>query len=207
MKYLFLSIITFTFFSCGESTAEKTTTENKNTYDTTILINAIIDYYRQEFKKTKSDEPQAQFNIDTSEDGIELKTILDTTFATVPLNIIPFSTKFIKGDLNGDNVDDVVIPVYSTGGGSAVWQEIFVFISKDDTIELYKMYSSFDLAHCQEAGSHGGQFYPEKISNAILTGESYCYKEGDPHCCPSLKYTTEYKFDKGLIFFKQTIKD
>ena len=207
MKYLFLSIITFTFFSCGESTAKKTTTENKNTYDTTILINAIIDYYRQEFKKTKSDEPQAQLKIDTTESCIELKTIIDSTYAALPLNSIPFSSEFIKGDLNGDNAVDIVIPVYSTGGGSAEWREIFVFISKKNKIDFYKMYSSFDLGHCQEAGSHGGQFYPEKISNAILIGESYCYKEGDPHCCPSLKYTTEYKFDKGLIFLKQTNKD
>jgi hypothetical protein len=207
MKQLLFAIITLTLFGCGQGTGEKAAAENKTTDDTTTINNTIIDYYSKEFQKTKTNEPQAQFKIDTSEDGFELKTILDTTYAAGPLNTIPFSSKYIKGDLNGDKVDDIVIPVYSTGGGSAEWQEVFVFISNNSKLDFFKMYSSFDLGHCQAGGSHDGQFYSEKISNAILIGESFCYKREDPHCCPSFKFTTQYKFDNGLTFSNQTKKE
>lgn len=208
MKLSLFAITTLTLFSCGQGTAEKEKPSAENKVgDTTVVNNAIIDYYSKEFQKTKATEPKAQFKVDTTEDGIELKTILDTTYTSGPLNTIPFSTNFIKGDLNGDKIDDLVIPVYSTGGGSAEWREIFVFTTNNGKLDFFKMYSSFDLGHCQAGGSHDGQFYPEKISNGILSGESYCYKSEDPHCCPSFKFATEYKFDKGLTFLNQTKKE
>ncbi len=209
MKHLLIAIAALILLSCGQGTTEKEkpAPETKVADDTTVINNSIINYYSKEFLKTKSNEEQAQFKIDTTEDGIELKTILDTNDIAGPLNTTPTSSKFIKGDLNSDKIDDVIIPVYSTGGGSAEWQEIFVFISNNGKLDFLKMYSSFDLGHCQAGGSHDGQFYPEKISNAILIGESYCYKAEDPHCCPSFKFTTQYKFDNGLTFLNQTKKE
>ena len=197
------------FLSCGQRTSgnEKQTAENKIIDDTTLLNNKIADYYTKEFEKTKSNEPQSKFKIDTTEDGIELKIIIDTNSIFAQLNTIPFSKHFIKGDLNGDKVDDIIIPVYSTGGGTAEWHEIFLFTSKNGKLDFLKMYSSFDLGHCQKGGSHDGQFYPEKITNGILIGESYCYKPEDAHCCPSFKFTTQYKFDNGLTFLTQTKKE
>jgi hypothetical protein len=210
MKHFLRAISVFIFISCGQATTEKEKTAAANTYkfeDTSVINKAIIDYYSMEFQETKASESQAQFKVDTTEDGIELKTILDTAEISGPLNIIPFSKNFIIGDLNSDKIDDIVIPVYSTSGGSAQWRDIFVFTSDNGKLNFFKMYSSFDLGHCQEGGSHDGQFYPEKIVNGVLTGESHCYKSEDGHCCPSFKFTTEYKFDKGLKFLNQTKKE
>lgn len=200
MKYLPLPIIAFILFSCSNQKSEK---EKQAIDDTTLINNVIIDYYKKEAQKSKQDEPQSQLKIDTTTDGIELKLFLDATSASGELNTIPFSKDFIKGDLNGDKINEVLVPVYSTGGGTAEWQEIFVFTSSQSRLKFYKMISSWDLAHCPE-GSADGQFYPKQILNAILIGETYCYQPQDAHCCPSIKRTTQYKFDNGFTFLKQT---
>ena len=205
MKYRLLAISAFAFISCGQGNTEKEKpVAEQKVADTTVINNTIIDYYSKVFQETNSTEPQSQFKVDTTEEGIELQTFLDTVHIVGPLNIIPFSTMYIKGDLNGDKLDDLLIPVYSTGGGSSEWYEFFVFISNNGKLDFFKMYTSFDLGHCQPGGSHDGQFFPDEIRNGILSGQSVCYSPEDGHLSPSFSYSTKYKFDNGLKFLSQT---
>ncbi len=202
--FFFLCILG-TLVSCSNQNKKADSAKKIQSFtDTTFINNTIIDYYNKEFQNQTANEPLTQLKTDTSEAGIELSTILDTLGMPGPLNIIPFSSEYFKGDINNDKVEDYVIPVYATGGGTAEWEEIFVFISKNNKLEFFKMYSSFSLGHCEPGGSHDGQFYPEKIDNGIISGHSVCYARDDGHLSPSFSFTTNYKFDNGLIFLNQT---
>lgn len=207
------------FFSCNSSNtdshyvANDSLTAKGEVQDVNLYIKThILDYYMKELKTRNTETPAMKILVDSNHidkefsflNGIELREINSEDSSSGGTYVVPFEKNYIKGDLNGDSQDDYVIPVYATGGGSSEWREIFVFISKNKRLEYFKMYSSFDLAHCDSKGSNGGQFYPNKISNSILTGESYCYLESDPHCCPSIKMQAQYKFDNGLIFSNQT---
>lgn len=214
MRHSLCSIVIVILFSCGQGKSNKNQSESKTDgnlkimpVDTTVINKVLIDYYTGEFQKTKSDEPQSQLKIDTTESGIELKIIIDPAYSSGPLNTIPFSSKYIKGDLNNDKVDDIVVPVYSTGGGSEDWFEIFIFVSLNGKLDFFKMYTSYELGNCDSTVSLGGEFFPISIKNGILIGESYCWVRNDPHCCPSLNYKTKLKFNNGFVLLNQTKKD
>lgn len=204
MKKLIFPALLLFLVGCSQKKTgkEKVMPQTKNEYDTTALKEIIIEHYKKEFQKDNSNTPEYQWKIDTNELGIDFRMIQDTTSIAGPSNIIPFAAGFIKGDLNGDKSDDIVIPVNSTSGGTAFWEDIFVFISSEGKPALFKIYSSFDLGNCKPGGSNTGQFFPKKIMNSVLIGESICYKPDDGHLGPSYRFTTEYKFDNGLVFLK-----
>ena len=213
-------LLAITLVSCNNAnqapkTANDTPPIQVETQDVNAFIKTtILSHYMKEFNAHNTDTPPMKMAVDSNHqdkefaflNGIELKEINPEDSSSGAINVIPQPKDYIKGDLNGDKLDDYVVPVYATGGGTAEWREIFVFVSRNGKLEYSKMYSSFELAHCTEKGSHGGQFYPENIVNSILVGQSDCYKESDPHCCPSIKAIVEYKFNDSLTFFKQTTK-
>lgn len=203
--------------SCGNTDNKETTNgvEMKVPQDANKFItNSIVAHYQQEFSQHNTDTPAMVLLIDSNHhdkefaflNGIELKEMNPQDSMSGAINVIPLPKDFIKGDLNGDGKDDYVVPVYATGGGSTEWRDVFVFVSIQDSIHLFKMMSSFDLANCKDKGSHDGQFYPNKISGGLLSGEAYCYKDSDPHCCPSIKKVLAFRFNNGFILAKETIK-
>jgi hypothetical protein len=216
IAYITVALSIF-LYACGNTDYKENTNETEKKVpqdENKFITNSILGYYVPESNQDDTDPLDMVMRIDSNHhdnefeflNGIELKLIdpQDSLFF-VHLNVIPFPKDFIKGDLNDDGKDDYVVPVYATGGGSAEWRDIFVFISTKDSIQLFKMMSSFDLAQCKDKGSHNGQFYPNKITDGLLTGEVYCYTDSDPHCCPSIKKVVEYRFSNGFILAKESV--
>ncbi len=172
-------ILVSTFISCGFD------------YEKDI-IETIISHYKSEYSKEKN---CGKVTIRETEDGTEVESaFIDTddsfSISICGYHLIPKASGLIRGDINGDGNDDVIVPVSSNGGGTAVWDDLFFFLSDQKTLASYIMFNSSELASC---GNGGGKFEVKAIAAAFIVGESQCYAEDDPSCCPSLKYKTEYK--------------
>ncbi|MFN8154980.1 MAG: hypothetical protein U0Y08_11875 [Bacteroidia bacterium] len=102
----------------------------------------------------------------------------------------------VKGDINNDGIDDLIVTVMVTSGGSAAWDEIFIFIFQEGRYILNGMSRCPDICGCST-----GTFKPIKIANGQIVGTSTCWTPEDAQCCPSLEYNTTVTFDgKGLKF-------
>jgi len=118
---------------------------------------------------------------------------------------IPKSHRLIKGDINGDLKDDFVVSVMTGYGASGFDYTIFIYLSSPGGLQFYKMYNASDLAFCQQQGAYASYFIPTQIKNSVLYGTSECFLADDVRCCPSLRYSTEFIFNNGLIFRKQEL--
>ena len=163
----------------------------------------IIKYYQKQFEKERSVYPDMQIKMDTSDSGITMKQLIFKDKDYGPVRIIPTTSQFMIGKLNDDNVNDVIVSVYSTEGGNKGWVDMFVFISKNNHLYFYKKYTSYDLGICKKTKSKGA-FYPSAIVHKTLVGDTHGYTKNDPGCCPSLNYNTRFKFDKGFKMISQT---
>ena len=102
------------------------------------------------------------------------------------------------GDLNNDGKEDLVLKLYSNTGGNSDYLDLCVYIQTTTGWKLFNIHSSSDeaLKDCKI-----GQFIPQTIENGLLIGESQCYTETDPRCCPSLKYKTTLKWINNELRF------
>jgi hypothetical protein len=120
---------------------------------------------------------------------------------------IPVNNKeSIKGDFNNDNIQDIIIPVDHAVSMSYGVTDYYFFIGSGiennyfvDSINSGTFSSS--TGYCSN-GDGRGQFRAKKITNNTLIGESNCYNNGDPNCCPSLHYKTALKYDAKTNTFK-----
>ncbi len=116
----------------------------------------------------------------------------------------------IHGDLNGDGVNDEIIYVHTEGdgvGGNTFTDYFFLYLSNNGTLQPAGIYCGFELCNCPtKPHLWANGFFPQKIENGYLIGESACYTENDGHCCPSLHYTTKVKLVNGkLVFAEQRV--
>lgn len=102
------------------------------------------------------------------------------------------------GDLNNDGKEDLVLKLYSNTGGNSDYLDLCVFIQTTTGWKLFNIQPSSDEAL---KGCETGQFIPQTIENGLLIGESLCFTETDPRCCPSLKYKTTLKWVNNELRF------
>lgn len=121
---------------------------------------------------------------------------------SIPVN----NTESIKGDFNNDKIQDIIIPVDHAVSISNGFTDYYFFIGSGiennyfvDSINS-GTFSSF-YGYCSK-GDGRGQFYVKNIANNTLIGESSCYNNEDPNCCPSLHYRTVLKYDSKTNTFK-----
>lgn len=129
---------------------------------------------------------------------------VDYTGTTGPQNVL-------HCDLNNDGIADEVITVYTEGdggGGNVFTYYYFLYLTSKDTLKLAGVYTGFELSGCPSVASlWANNFMAKKIENGYLYGESYCYQDGDGHCCPSLHYATKVlcKNDKLVVAEKRQL--
>ena len=106
-----------------------------------------------------------------------------------------------SGDLNLDGLEDVVVKVSSNTGGNTDYLDLFIVLKQQVGWKLANVISASDEAL---KGCKIGSFMPIKIEKGMLIGESDCFTDADPRCCPSLKYKTTLKWENNdLQLFKK----
>ncbi len=206
MKSIILLLPIIYLTACGQTTKQETT---KNTVETEILTQ-IKNHY------------QAEYGKDTRLEETNSDTILNLVYHNIPKDTndydgflidisIPKKVKMnlfaanpvLYGDLNNDKIDDIVISVHTEGGGGGgnVWsQDLFVFQKNNGKYEITSITPDGDISGCES-----GTFRATEIKNGFLIGNSSCYKDEDPRCCPSLEYVTKVELtDKKLKFNSKT---
>lgn len=120
----------------------------------------------------------------------------------IPFEKEPKGTNILEGDINNDGIDDLVIKIYTSGGGqggNVEWWDYFAFINQNGNYILADVAPQGKLSGCT------GGFWAESIENNYILGNSNCYAEGDARCCPSLHYETRVIFENDkLRFFSNT---
>lgn len=115
-------------------------------------------------------------------------------YVTIP----KLRSKSLRGDMNGDNREDLVLqPVLSQGGGSR-WKEFFLFVNDGGGYVYKAQASTYDLAQ-HKKNSYSGTFHPEEIVNNVLIGTSVCYRDDDAQCCPSVKVPTSVRLENNHL--------
>lgn len=223
MKFRFLTKITiaFVFIICF---ANKLSAQNKysnkqqseNKINTNVQVvdkqtkKAIRDtLFLQYFKKYKNelmDYGAHHLVVDSSNGSIKLRYFdanNEPSFA--PETIIPAYKDFIEGDLNNDSCNDLIVSVYYNQG-SRPRLDIYCYITKNKKLQYFEKHTIHSLGICGTISDTTGRFFPAKIENGKLVGETQCLKAGDPGCCPSLELITYFKFEDGFKFVRQEPK-
>lgn len=206
MKSILLLLSVIYLIACGQNTNQQ---PDKNIIDKEVL-NQIKSHYQTEYGKgarleeTNSDSvlQLVYHNIpkDTNDyDGF----LIDISIPKkVKMNLFA-ANPILYGDLNNDKIDDMVISVHTEGGGGGgnVWsQDLFVFQINNGKYEITSITPDGDISGCQS-----GTFRATEIKNGFLIGNSSCYKDEDPRCCPSLEYITKVELsNKNLKFNSKT---
>jgi len=164
--------------------------------DTSLIINELIDYYRNEGLKNSC---KMEKLTESSSTKLSFYSEDDNFPSDMSIFNVEISKDFIVGDLNNDGISDIYIQTFTSGGwggGNVTWGEIFVFISKKNKYVLRISPRNIIDYGCAK----GASFSISKIENGLLIGESYCFAEDDPQCCASLHYKIKLKFTgKELI--------
>lgn len=166
------------------------------------IIISIIKHYsdgksKLEIVKEDSSLFVNWYNIPTKEDDYDgLNLVIE-----VPRK----KKKYIYGDIGSDRVEDLVVDISSSTGGTQEDYNIFIFTNVDGKYVLSGATESSEICGCKTL-SFPGSFHPYSINDGKVIGISYCWSEDDPHCCPSLQYNTIAEYDGKNLRFKSKKK-
>jgi len=155
------------------------------------MLSFVFNYYQPDLQKTQN-EVDADLKI-TKEDGYLKINYSREGFSYFSRNI-SLPNGFIKGDLNRDHLNDILVTVWATGGTHAIWVDAFLFLGTKGGYQFYKKYDSYTIG---SAKSYYAKFYPSRIKDGYLIGKMSMLAKNDPGCCPSLFYRTTLKFNNG----------
>lgn len=169
------------------------------------VVQSIKDYYQAKFGKGARLEETSNdtiinltyYNI-PNEDDESARFLIGITIPLIKNQELYGAVPILEGDLNKDRKNDLVISVHTEGGGDGAnvwWQDIFIFIYKNKKYKLIDIKSDPEVCGCRS----GGYFRARKIENNFIVGESSCYAEEDPRCCPSLYYETKVGFINNML--------
>jgi hypothetical protein len=165
----------------------------------------FLQYYKK-YKNELNEYGAHHLVIDSSEGSIKLRYFdANNEPSYAPETIIPAYKDFIEGDLNNDSYNDLIVSVYYNQG-SRPRLDIYCYITKNKKLQYFEKHTIHSLGICGKITDTVGRFFPAKIENGKLVGETQCLQSGDPGCCPSLELTTYFKFEDGFKFVRQEPK-
>lgn len=174
-----------------------------------VIVDSLFKVY---YKKYQNDKKEYHYNkkvrVDVKwERGARVLNIYNDkneTFA--PTTTVPNS--IIEGDLNNDSLNDMLVVVYYNQG-SRPRLDIYCYVTENKKLKYHSTYTQGSLGFCTEDSdtSSRGRFFPSKIENGLLIGQTDCLQQGDPGCCPSLEMISYFKFENGLVLAKQERKN
>ncbi|MBU3675740.1 MAG: hypothetical protein FGM54_00950 [Chitinophagaceae bacterium] len=167
------------------------------------IIKSIKDYYqinygkgaRLEENRNDSTIEMTYYSIPDNKDDYDGHLIAIWIPLKKNMNLFA-ANPILEGDLNGDQIDDLILSVHTEGGGGGGniwWQDLFVYIKENNGYKLMSVSSDKEISGCN------GDFRAKEIKNNRLIGNSSCYTDDDPRCCPSLEYKTIIKFENNKL--------
>lgn len=191
----------------GESNTDTLKTKTDLQFDDNVL-NDIKKYYQNEYgQDTRVDEQITDstieityYNIPKANDEYD-GFLIGITISKNNDKQLFGPTPIMYGDLNNDNLRDLVVSVHTEGGGTGGnklwWNDLFVFLNQKDKLILASVTPDQEISGCNIYG----HFTAKKIDNGYLIGNSSCYGEDDAFCCPSLNYITKVSLSKDTLVF------
>lgn len=173
----------------------KTSDNNNLTLDETLV--------RQIVEKIQQDNLGEKIEISEEDESVTVSVKFDwgSTFSTFS----KLKDKHIFGDLGNNSVEDAVINVNAYFGGNS--EHLILYVFSKSVSDDWKLICEVNASEEQLKGCDKGKFIPKKIENGFLVGESLCFKDSDPRCCPSLKYRTTVKLENSrLVLVKKEKK-
>ena len=186
MKYL---IIVLMFLSCKIGSCQSA---NSTTAAQTLehpIIQLLLDKIKSDVKTEGG-----TFELSDTNEYMSLSSKYD--WGRTSIDFSKLKSEHIFGDLGNDGIEDAVINVNAYYGGNSEHLILYVFSKTANDWKLVLEVNASDklLKDCDK-----GKFYPKKIEKGFLIGESQCFKDSDPHCCPSLKYRTTVKLENDRL--------
>lgn len=189
VKYLIFVSITLVL-SCNAQ-GKKESTKDK-TLKLETFSDFIQEYLINEARKSddnlKDKKPIIKIEDDFKE--IDLYGVLTGPTYSIPLN----HNEYIQGDINNDQINEIIVPVSHSYGASGGNVKYFLFTGNTKGYVFTKTFYSTDIANCKTGGA-GGNFYITKIEDQRIIGKSICYTDSDARCCPSKQFMTTLGFN------------
>jgi heat shock protein HslJ len=102
---------------------------------------------------------------------------------------VTFTDAYALGDLNGDGVDDAVVVLVESSGGSGNFYYLAVVLNQDGNPENVATQLLGDRMQIESV----------TIDGAEITVEAVAHGPDDPMCCPTQKVTLTYRFDREKL--------
>ncbi|HLS11121.1 MAG TPA: FG-GAP repeat protein [Flavobacteriaceae bacterium] len=172
------------------------------------VIKELEQYYHQKYKegnRVVREESEGIITIDYFKNAYN-----ENNYESFVLRIeIPKekeSEYILTGDLNNDNTADLIVGVFTEGGGyggKIYWIDYFVFLKKENNYHLTTVKSNRELSECE-----AGFVYFNKIEKNIIKTTESCFVERDSRCCPSLHYYVVLEVvDEGVVVKSKEVVD
>lgn len=193
-------------FSCQENKNEtqKILVQEKRDILDLSIIQRIEDYFHKEYgegttREVVKNDTVSKITYHTIPNGDEEYSDPPLAYITIPLT----KHQVLEGDLNNDDKSDLAITVLvHPGGSNSLYHYVFIFLQQNESYRLGLVTAAWDVSGCR------GDFYARTIEDNFIIGNSSCYGEDDPQCCPSLEYETKVAYKDGELKFvsKRLIK-
>lgn len=208
--------VTYGSWQCQNNTTTNPVTTNASTQPKPVSTNTkklirnslFNDYYKKSLKDVASFAGGGfKLKVDSSEGFINIYYVDEKNEGPWgPDYQIHSIDDFIEGDINNDGYNDLIVCI-PWHIGSRPKLDIHCYITTNKQLKFFKMYTANDLGICNNNKTDtSGKFFPSKIENGYLLGQTDCFQSGDPGCCPSLEMISYFKFENGLQFAKQERK-
>jgi hypothetical protein len=196
MKKAFtLSLLFYICLTISGQVLDSSKIDNQLTY-------SLINYYKNVYSK------YSKFGLTINKNFVDLTfygTIKYYSGWLITVRIPAKAEQMIFGDLSNDKLNDAVLNVIKEGGetgGNATEFDLAIFLNENGHFNLDNVFQSRKICQCKL-----GYFIPSEIKESQIIGLTYCFSENDPHCCPSVKYNTNFVYkDRKLIPKVQTNK-
>jgi len=169
------------------------------------IVNSISEYYSKRFDDKafsveKNDTIVQKLYVNITEFEGEISR--DVIYITIPLKIdinLYISSPILFGDINNDNVEDIVIIVHREGwvDDVKVSQDIFTFINKNNFYYLKSVAPDYLVSGCR------CNFRTLEIKNNFIIGTSFCYEDEDFYI--PVEYLTKIRFINNKLEFHSKI--
>lgn len=189
--YAALLVVTI-LFGCNNSNLAKTEGNNAEIEDTTPITEAFNQWLLEQKKK----------GVFLGDDSCNIDFVVEHNINTMPLNLPDSNnTDFWLGDVNGDKKKDGLITFIADlcdGGNGAMWTQFQVLVLSNDS--GYRVNDSFFDSLTID---FDGFIHVDSLSSNTFFGTYIEFKDGDGHCCPSIKEEFTVTYDRPMIRFRK----